>query len=122
MRPFRFLRLLAFDSRRLRLLCNLKGLPASGLAGDPAGLAPDTTIDHILQEITSVGRRLEGMDSNISELMAETKSIHMDIVGLQNRAMDLEHHVSMAENHFNTLMERDQELLFLQSQVIDLED
>ncbi|KAJ1180273.1 hypothetical protein NDU88_005495 [Pleurodeles waltl] len=99
-----------------------KGHSASRQADDPAGLALDTIKDRIIQEITAVGRRLEGMDSNISALTAETKSARMDIVGFPNRVMKLEHRILVAEDHLNTLPERNQKRLFLQSKVIDLED
>ncbi|KAJ1182192.1 hypothetical protein NDU88_007386 [Pleurodeles waltl] len=103
-------------------MATTRGLPVNGQADDPTSSAPDTTMDRILQEIMAVTRRLEGMDPNISTLMAETKSIQMNIAGFQNRVMDLQHRISVAEDHLNTLTERDQELLFLQSKVIDLED
>ncbi|KAJ1138818.1 hypothetical protein NDU88_005199 [Pleurodeles waltl] len=94
----------------------------SGRADNPAGSVRDSTMDCILQKIMAVGLRLEGMDSNISALKAETKSICIDIVGLKNRVMDQEHHISVVEDRLNTLAERDQELLFLRSKVFDLED
>ncbi|KAJ1199314.1 hypothetical protein NDU88_003151 [Pleurodeles waltl] len=90
-----------------------KGLSTSSWADDPAGSALDTTTDCILQEITVVWRKLEGMDSNISPLTAENKSIRMDVVGFQNHVTDLEHRIWVVDGHLNTLRERDQELLFL---------
>ncbi|KAJ1093672.1 hypothetical protein NDU88_006770 [Pleurodeles waltl] len=81
-----------------------------------------TTVDHILQEITAMGRHLEGMDSTISTLVAETKSICLDIAGFQSTVSDLEQHVVAVEDHLNTVPDRDQELLFLPSKLVDLED
>ncbi|KAJ1143010.1 hypothetical protein NDU88_009322 [Pleurodeles waltl] len=79
-------------------MATAKGLSMTGQADDPTVSALDTRMDCILQEITAVGRRLEGMDSNISMLKAETKSIHMDIVGFQNRVTEQEHCISVAED------------------------
>ncbi|KAJ1119270.1 hypothetical protein NDU88_007456 [Pleurodeles waltl] len=79
-----------------------------------------TTMDHILQEITAVGHRMEGMDSIISVLVAETKSIRLDIAGFQTRVSDLEQCVVAVQNHLNTVPDR--ELLFLCSKLVDLED
>ncbi|KAJ1138817.1 hypothetical protein NDU88_005198 [Pleurodeles waltl] len=99
-----------------------KGLSMSGWADNPAGLKQDSTMDHIIQKIMAVGGRLEGMDSNISVLTAETKSICIDIVGFQNHVMDQVPHILVVEDRLNTLPERDQGLLFLRSKVIDRKD
>ncbi|KAJ1192056.1 hypothetical protein NDU88_001368 [Pleurodeles waltl] len=42
-------------------------------------------MDRILQEISAVGRKLEGMDSAMALLTAETKSMRLNIVGFQVR-------------------------------------
>ncbi|KAJ1143920.1 hypothetical protein NDU88_010222 [Pleurodeles waltl] len=99
-----------------------KRMSLSSQADDPVCLAAESTMDRILQEIMVVGYRLEGIDSNISAFMAETKSICADIAGFQNHVTDLEHHISAVEDRLNTLLHRDQELLFLRSKVVDLED
>ncbi|KAJ1205507.1 hypothetical protein NDU88_000941 [Pleurodeles waltl] len=88
----------------------------------PHGSVQDTTMECILQEVTAVGRRLEGLDSNISALMAETKSIHLDIAEFQNHVTDLEQRVLTMEGHLNIVKNRDQELLCLSSKMCDLED
>ncbi|KAJ1119454.1 hypothetical protein NDU88_007639 [Pleurodeles waltl] len=79
-------------------------------------------MDRILLEITGVGRRLEGMDSTICTLAAKTKSIHLDIVGFQARVTWLQQRVTTMEDHLNTISDRDQELFYLRSKLIDLED
>ncbi|KAJ1123154.1 hypothetical protein NDU88_001627 [Pleurodeles waltl] len=79
-------------------------------------------MDRILQEITAVGCRLEGMDSTISALAAETKSMRLNKAGFQSRFSDLEQRVVAVEDHLNTAPDRDQELLFLHSKLVDLED
>ncbi|KAJ1177571.1 hypothetical protein NDU88_002824 [Pleurodeles waltl] len=94
----------------------------SSRADDPDGSTPDTAMDRIHQEIPAVGHRLDDIDSDICALMAETISVCMDSARFQNHVTDLEYRISVAENHLNTLLERDQELLFLQSKVINLED
>ncbi|KAJ1088791.1 hypothetical protein NDU88_001946 [Pleurodeles waltl] len=81
-----------------------------------------TTMDCILQEITEVGRRLEGMDFTISTLAAETKFICLDIAYFQSRVSDLEQCVIALEDHLNIVPEQDPELFFLRNKLIDLED
>ncbi|KAJ1114371.1 hypothetical protein NDU88_002609 [Pleurodeles waltl] len=62
------------------------------------------------------------MDSTISVLEPETKSICLDIAGFQSRVSDLEQRETAVEDHLSTIPERNQELLFLRSKLIDLED
>ncbi|KAJ1170780.1 hypothetical protein NDU88_002652 [Pleurodeles waltl] len=81
-----------------------------------------TTMDLSLQEITAVGCRLEGMDSAISALASETKSIWLDIAGFQPRFSDRQQCVVTVEDHLNTALDRDRELLFLRSKLVDLEE
>ncbi|KAJ1171067.1 hypothetical protein NDU88_002938 [Pleurodeles waltl] len=76
----------------------------------------------ILQEITAVSRRIEGMDASISSLTLETKSIRTDIAGFHSRVMELESGVETLETHMSTIQDRDQDLSYLQSKVTDLED
>ncbi|KAJ1193502.1 hypothetical protein NDU88_002799 [Pleurodeles waltl] len=66
-------------------------------------------------------RRLEGIDSTVSSLAAETKSICLDIAGFQSRVMGLEQLVIAVEDDVNTMPKRDQYLLFLCSKFNDLE-
>ncbi|KAJ1088898.1 hypothetical protein NDU88_002052 [Pleurodeles waltl] len=54
----------------------------------------ETAMDCILQEISAVGRRLEGMDSMMVSLMEDTKSLCLDITGLQSRVTSLEQRVT----------------------------
>ncbi|KAJ1210416.1 hypothetical protein NDU88_005780 [Pleurodeles waltl] len=90
----------------------------SDMADAPQG----ATMDRILQEISSVGRRLEGMDSRMISLTEETKSMHLDIAGFQSRVATLEQRVTAVETQATLTEDRDQELLYLRSKVIDLED
>ncbi|KAJ1117936.1 hypothetical protein NDU88_006131 [Pleurodeles waltl] len=80
------------------------------------------TMDRILQEISAVGRRLEGMDSMMISLTEETKSVRLDIAGFQSRVTILEQRMMTVETQATLTADRDQELLYLRSKVIDLED
>ncbi|KAJ1090426.1 hypothetical protein NDU88_003558 [Pleurodeles waltl] len=77
-----------------------------------------TTMDHILQEISLVGRKLECMAS----LTAVTKSMCLDIAGFQSQVAGLDQRVTTVETRIASWVDRDQELLYLRSKLIDLED
>ncbi|KAJ1087965.1 hypothetical protein NDU88_001124 [Pleurodeles waltl] len=79
-------------------------------------------MDRILQEISAVGRKLEGMDSAMASLTAESKSMRLDITGLQSQVMGLDQRVTLVKTHIASWVDRDQELLYLRSKLIDLED
>ncbi|KAJ1123880.1 hypothetical protein NDU88_002347 [Pleurodeles waltl] len=81
-----------------------------------------TTMDRRLQEITEVSRRLEGMDTAITSLTTETKSMRLDIAGFQSRVTGVEHHMVTFETRIHTVQDRDQDLLYLCSKLTDLED
>ncbi|KAJ1187424.1 hypothetical protein NDU88_004200 [Pleurodeles waltl] len=87
-----------------------------------AGMEQATKVDRILQEITAVNRRLEGMDTAKTSLTTETKSMPLDIAGFQSRVTGLEHRMATVEAHVHTVLDKDQELEFLRSKLIDLED
>lgn len=53
-----------------------QALPASGMA-----VASIVTMDRILQEISAVARRLDGLETSISALAMDTKSKRADITG-----------------------------------------
>ncbi|KAJ1107567.1 hypothetical protein NDU88_004957 [Pleurodeles waltl] len=76
----------------------------------------------ILQGVMAVGRWLEGMDSAIYSLTVETKSMHLEIASFQSRVSGLEQRVTTMEDYLNTGQDRDQDLLYLRSTVVDLED
>ncbi|KAJ1118409.1 hypothetical protein NDU88_006600 [Pleurodeles waltl] len=91
----------------------------------PSSLADNTqgaTLDRILQEISVVARKLEGMDSAMASLRVETKSMHLDIAGFQSQVAGLDQRVTSVETHIASWVDRDQELLYLHSKLIDLED
>ncbi|KAJ1187184.1 hypothetical protein NDU88_003963 [Pleurodeles waltl] len=89
---------------------------------DMADAPLDATMDHILQEISAVGRRLEGKDSRMIFLTEETKSMRLDIAGFQSRVTTLEQRVTAVETQATLTEDRDQELIYLCSEVVDLED
>ncbi|KAJ1171812.1 hypothetical protein NDU88_003670 [Pleurodeles waltl] len=82
----------------------------------PSSMAETTqgeTMDRILQEISAVGRKREGMDSAMASLMAETKSMRLDIAGFQSQFTGLDQRVTSVETHIASWVDRDQELLYL---------
>ncbi|KAJ1198640.1 hypothetical protein NDU88_002479 [Pleurodeles waltl] len=83
--------------------------------------AQESTMDHIRQEISVVGRRLEGIDGAMVSLTGETKYIHLDIAGFQTSVLGLEKRVTTVEAQVASSQDRDQEL-FLCSKMTDLED
>ncbi|KAJ1207093.1 hypothetical protein NDU88_002485 [Pleurodeles waltl] len=80
------------------------------------------TMERILQEITAVSCRIEGVDASISSLTLETKSMRSDIAGFQTRVTGLEHRMESLETEITTSQDRDQDLLYLRSKLTDLED
>ncbi|KAJ1202366.1 hypothetical protein NDU88_006166 [Pleurodeles waltl] len=81
-----------------------------------------TTMDRILQEITTVSRRIEGMDASITSLTLETKSMRSDIAGFQYRVTGLEQRMGSLETQINTSQEREQDFIYLRSKLTDMED
>ncbi|KAJ1129040.1 hypothetical protein NDU88_007411 [Pleurodeles waltl] len=105
-----------------------KGVPPSMAAQTSAAHqkmadpAQEPTMDRILQEISAVGRRVEGMDSAMVSMAAETKTICTEIASFQARVLGLEQRVSKVEAHASSFQDRDKEHLFLCSKLTDLED
>ncbi|KAJ1151949.1 hypothetical protein NDU88_004728 [Pleurodeles waltl] len=63
--------------------------------------------ERILQEITAVGRRLEAMDSKISDLSAASTSKRADIACFQVKVTDLDLRLTTVEGQLATLPEQD---------------
>ncbi|KAJ1166513.1 hypothetical protein NDU88_006913 [Pleurodeles waltl] len=80
------------------------------------------TMGWILQEITAVSGRIEGMDAFVTSLTLETKSMRSDIAGFQSRVTVLEQRMRSLEVQAATSQDRDQDLLYLRSQLTDMED
>ncbi|KAJ1148580.1 hypothetical protein NDU88_001408 [Pleurodeles waltl] len=79
-------------------------------------------MDRILQEISAVGPKLEGMDNAMTALTAETRSMRLEIAGFQSQISGLDHRVAAVESQVALQTDRDQELLHLRSKLTDLED
>ncbi|KAJ1107508.1 hypothetical protein NDU88_004898 [Pleurodeles waltl] len=79
-------------------------------------------MDRILQEISAVGRKLEGMDNAMRALTVETSSMRLEIAGFQSQISGLDHRVAAVESQVVLQTDRDQELLHLRSKLTDLED
>ncbi|KAJ1204357.1 hypothetical protein NDU88_008140 [Pleurodeles waltl] len=67
--------------------------PRSSMADDTQG----ATMDRILQEISIMSRKLEGMDSALAALTAETRSMRLDIAGFQLQISGLDQRVATVE-------------------------
>ncbi|KAJ1199276.1 hypothetical protein NDU88_003114 [Pleurodeles waltl] len=109
-------------------LLQTKGPPPTPATQPPAthhnmtDSAQESIMDRILQVISAVGRRLEGMDSAMVSLTAETKSICMEIASFQTCVLGLEQRVSTVEARASSFQDRDQEVLFLRSKLTNLKD
>ncbi|KAJ1187996.1 hypothetical protein NDU88_004761 [Pleurodeles waltl] len=79
-------------------------------------------MDRILQEISAVGHKLEGMDNAMTALITETRSMRLEIAGFQSQISGLDHRVATVESQVVLQTDRDQELLHLRSKLTDLED
>ncbi|KAJ1150599.1 hypothetical protein NDU88_003389 [Pleurodeles waltl] len=78
--------------------------------------------DRILQEITTVGCRLETMDLKISDQSMASNSIRADITGFRETVTDLDHRLTTVEAQVAALLDQDAELRLLRAKFIDLED
>ncbi|KAJ1129574.1 hypothetical protein NDU88_007941 [Pleurodeles waltl] len=95
-------------------------LPSS--AAQLADSHPAKATDRILQEITAVGWCLEAMDLKISDLCATSTSIRADMAHFQVAVMELDHHLTIVEDHIADMPSRDVEIRSLQTKITDLED
>ncbi|KAJ1155259.1 hypothetical protein NDU88_007994 [Pleurodeles waltl] len=112
-------------SEALRQNRALPWTPQEHLTNQPSDMVDalqGATMDRILQEISAEGRSLEGMNSRMISLTEETKSMRLEIAGFQSRVTTLEQRVTTVEAQATLTADRDQELLYLCSKVIDLED
>ncbi|KAJ1202679.1 hypothetical protein NDU88_006476 [Pleurodeles waltl] len=80
------------------------------------------SMDRILQEISAVGRKLEGMDNAMVVLTAETRSMRLEIAGFQSQISRLDQRMTTVEAQAASWTNRDQELLHLHNRLTDLED
>ncbi|KAJ1093435.1 hypothetical protein NDU88_006536 [Pleurodeles waltl] len=92
-------------------------------ASSPADPTALEAANCILLEIIAVGRRLEVMDSKISDLtVASSSSIRADIAGFRETVHDLDQRLTTMEGQVAALPNHEAELCFLRTKLIDLED
>ncbi|KAJ1127849.1 hypothetical protein NDU88_006242 [Pleurodeles waltl] len=97
---------------------------ATPLCPTPSPADPSTleATDRILQEIASVGRRLEAMDLKITDLTVASISIHADIAGFRETANALDQRLTSVEDQVAVLPDQEAELRSLRAKIADLED
>ncbi|KAJ1215818.1 hypothetical protein NDU88_003425 [Pleurodeles waltl] len=76
-------------------------------SADPS---PLEATDCILQEIASVGRRLEAMDLKITYLTVVSSSIRADIAGFRETVNALDQHLTTVEDQVAVLRDQEEEL------------
>ncbi|KAJ1080674.1 hypothetical protein NDU88_000868 [Pleurodeles waltl] len=80
------------------------------------------TMDRILQEISAVSRKLEGMDNAMVALTAETRYMRLEIAGFQSQISGLDQRVATVETQVASWTDRNLELSHLRSKLADLAD
>ncbi|KAJ1125508.1 hypothetical protein NDU88_003937 [Pleurodeles waltl] len=93
-------------------------LPRANMADDTQG----ATMDRVLQEISAVSHKLEGIDNAMVALRAEMRSMCLDIAGFQSQMSGLDQRVTMVETQVASWTDRDIELSHLRGKLTDLED
>ncbi|KAJ1153387.1 hypothetical protein NDU88_006148 [Pleurodeles waltl] len=93
-------------------------LPCANMTEDIKG----TTMDCILQEISVVRRKLEGMDNAMVALTVETRSMRLDLAGFHSQMSGLDQCVATVETQVASWTDRDLELSHIRSKLTDLED
>ncbi|KAJ1215359.1 hypothetical protein NDU88_002968 [Pleurodeles waltl] len=78
--------------------------------------------DRILQEIASVGRRLEVMDLKVTDLTSASFSIRADIAGFRETVTNLDQRLSAVEDHIVATPDQEEELKSLRAKLTELED
>ncbi|KAJ1184891.1 hypothetical protein NDU88_001688 [Pleurodeles waltl] len=71
---------------------------------------PLEATDRILQEITSVGHRLEVMDLKITDLTMASSSIRADIAGFRETVTNLDQCLTTVEDQLATIPDQEEEL------------
>ncbi|KAJ1114169.1 hypothetical protein NDU88_002408 [Pleurodeles waltl] len=86
---------------------------------DPSALE---ATERILQDIASVGHRLEAMDQKITDLTIASSSFRAEIAGFKDTADALDQRLTTVEDQMATLPDQEIELRSLRAKVTDLED
>ncbi|KAJ1110047.1 hypothetical protein NDU88_007402 [Pleurodeles waltl] len=90
----------------------------SPLADSP----PLEATDRILQEIASVGRRLEVMDLKMTDLTMASSSIRAEIAGFRDTVTNLDQRLTTVEDQVAVIPDQEEELRSLRAKLTDLED
>ncbi|KAJ1208320.1 hypothetical protein NDU88_003706 [Pleurodeles waltl] len=93
-----------------------------GHASPPVDQPSLEATDRILQEIASVGRRLEVMDLKITDLTLAYSSIRADIAGFRETVTNLDQRLSAVEDHVVAIPDQEEELRSPRMKLTDLED
>ncbi|KAJ1179965.1 hypothetical protein NDU88_005193 [Pleurodeles waltl] len=96
--------------------------PVADATDTHLGTEPDSMMEHILQKFAAVGKRLDDMDTRISELTSESRSLCTYMAKFQDRVMGLDQRLTLVEDKLNQPMAKDQELQYLRNKLMDLED
>ncbi|KAJ1099038.1 hypothetical protein NDU88_004142 [Pleurodeles waltl] len=86
-------------------------------SADPS---PLEATNRILQEIASVGCRLEAMDLKITDLTVASSSIRADIAGFRETAKALDQRLTAVEDQVAVLPDQEEELRILRAKITDL--
>ncbi|KAJ1149737.1 hypothetical protein NDU88_002542 [Pleurodeles waltl] len=93
-----------------------------GLVPSSADPPPLEAADRILQEITSVGRRLEVMDLKITDLTVASSSICTDIASFRETVTNMDQRLTTVEDQVAAIPDQEEELRSLRAKITDLED
>ncbi|KAJ1164020.1 hypothetical protein NDU88_004467 [Pleurodeles waltl] len=90
----------------------------------PYGGQTETGNDHGTHTSRDHGRGPANRGNGFHHLLADSRDevMRLDIANFQSSVMGLEQCVTTMEDHLNTGQHRDQELLYLRSKLVDLED
>ncbi|KAJ1110403.1 hypothetical protein NDU88_007755 [Pleurodeles waltl] len=83
---------------------------------------PLEATDRILQEIPSVGRRLEEIDLKITDLTVASSSIRTDIASFRETVNNLDQRLTTEEGQIAAIPDQEEELRTLRAKITDLED
>ncbi|KAJ1115853.1 hypothetical protein NDU88_004075 [Pleurodeles waltl] len=84
-------------------------------APSPADPPTLEATDHILQEIASLGRRLEAMDFKITDLTVASSSIRADITGFRETANAFDQRLTAVEDQVAVLPDQEGRVTMPQS-------
>ncbi|KAJ1089513.1 hypothetical protein NDU88_002664 [Pleurodeles waltl] len=92
-----------------------------GSISTPTNPSASKATKRILQEIASVGCRLEAIDQKITDLTIASSSIRADTVGFKDTTDALDQRLTTVEDQMATLPDQEIKLRSLRAKVTDLE-